>query len=148
MAGFLENVALLIGTFFYLFGFVISAIITIITLVQIILKRNWKSFLLLIVLFGLIFIAYTFFGFDTSLSLVAILVILLSTRILFIDKSTSKTLAICVFVMSLAALTLIALFNLQNQNAHMIWSLVGFVFMLMTPAILARLSIRNFSEKT
>ena len=147
MVEFLENVAILIGTFFYLFGFAISAIITIISLVQIILERNLKGFLLLTFLFGLIIPAYIFFGFEKAISFIAIMMILLSARILVLDKPKSKTLAICICVMSFAALTLIVLFYLQNQSENIIGSLLVFIFMLMTPAILARLSIRSFSKK-
>ncbi len=147
MAEFLENVAIIIGTFFYLFGFAISAIITIISLVQIILEGNLKGFLLLTLLLGLIIPAYMFFGYEKAISIIAIMMILLSTRILVLDKPKSKTLAICIFVMSFAALTLIVLFYLQNQSEIMIGNLVVFIFMLMTPAILARLSIRSFSKK-
>lgn len=148
MAEFLEDITILTSTIFYLFGFATSAIITIASFVQIIVQRNLKCFLLLMLLFGLIITAYTFFSFETSVSLIAVFVILLSARILVLDKPTSKTLAICMFVMSFAALTIIALIFLQNQKAHIFWIVVVSIFMLMTPAILARLSIRNFSEKT
>ena len=144
---FLENVAISIGIFFYLFGFAISAMITIASIVQIILQRNLKGFLLLTLLLGLIFPAYIFFGFEKAIFFIAIMMILLSARILVLDKPKSKTLAICICVMSFAALTLIVLFYLQNQSENIIGSLLVFIFMLMTPAILARLSIRSFSKK-
>ena len=148
MAEFLENVTILLGPFFYLFGFAISAIITIISLVQIILERNLKGFSLLTLLLGLIILAYMFFSFEKAISFIAIMMILLSVRILILHKPKSKTLAICICVMSFAALILIVLFYLQNQSENIIGSLLVFIFMLMTPAILARLSIRNFSKKT
>ena len=146
-----NSLAIVIGIPLYLFGFAFSAILTLITVIEYFANKNWKALALFLVLLLLIASSYTIFDKTIALRITAVLIILLSIRILISNHSLLRTKLrtkiICGTLIFLALLSFILATSINDHNEQILDDVIIFCFVVMAPAILARLAIRNFSKQ-
>lgn len=141
-----QSLTLAFGLAIYLFGFGASAIVLIVTLIEIISKKNWFALIAVTMLAVVIIVIGMLFGGDVAFAITAILTIAISIYVLLIKKRSAKTWFLTFFVSVCAVGSLMYILPNVFWGQYGSENLASLAFLFFAPSILVRLTYRALKE--
>lgn len=134
------------GVLLYLFGLPAAVIIVLITLAESWQFRRWRgiaAIMLGVLVLMAIPVISPFVGINTTITIVTAAIIAMALRVLQKSPAKRKTLILCGGTLLMASLTLAAIAFDNGLDSKGLLALPVFAFIVMLPAIVARLILRN-----